>query len=168
MKPIGSFCTIAFCLVLCGSAFTGCSKNNGNSASSGAVFTATVNGKDFVPTVAGGDDVTSGNFFYIAGNQVSAADTIILSISMPDNPALNMAIPFDGSNTVMAYEDIKTGTVFSNNGMSSPPGSITVTSLSPPTNQIAGTFSGTLYSQSNASDSMVVTNGKFDVSYTIQ
>jgi len=43
-----------------------------------------------------------------------------------------------------------------------------LTSLNTTSAQISGTFSGTLYNQVSATDSVVVTNGKFDMLYSTQ
>ena len=152
-------CSLA-CVVI-----VSCSKSN--SGSSTATFSATVNGKTFNPAVVGGEDVTSGGFFYIAGNQFATTDTVILSLILADTPVLNTPLPFDGVNTIMAYQDFKTGVVYSNEGIPGP-GAITVTYHNTQGAQLTGTFYGTLYNQTSASDSIVITNGKFNVLYTTQ
>jgi hypothetical protein len=170
MIAIKSFRSIALSLLACAaacSAFTSCSKNNSSSGSNGGTFTATVSGTSFQSVIAGGEQVSSANLFFLAGEAVISGDTIELSITMQDSIALNTAIPFDGFITTLAYENLKTGTVYISESSSSTPGSVTITAYSSAAQQIGGTFSGTIYNQSNTGDSLVVTNGKFNVNYTL-
>lgn len=168
VKPFGSIVlSLLVCAAACSTFFTSCSKNNSGSVNDAGSFSATVSGTAYQSVVAGGEQVSSANLFFLAGEAVISGDTVELSITMQDSIALNTAIPFDGYLTTLTYENLKTGLVYISESASSTPGSVTITSYSSAGQQIGGTFSGTIYNQSNVADSLVVTNGKFNINYAL-
>jgi hypothetical protein len=166
VKPLRSITLYLLAGPLIGFFFTSCSKNNSNSGSSGGSFTATVNGASFQSVVAGGQQVSSANLFFIAGESVVSGDTIELSITMPDSIALNTPVQFDGFTTTLVYDNLKTGAIYATGSTSNTAGSVTVASLNQQAQQVSGSFSGTVYNQTNANDSLVITSGKFNILYT--
>lgn len=147
-------------------AAAGCKKSSNSSSSAG--LTATVNGNGWassIPVVgvyfAGGLD------FNIEGVQLKSTDTTEFTLIFYSPITLNKTISSDTSQVVVAYLDGHTGAAYS--GIQG--GGrvlVTITSYDSAASKIGGTFSGSLWNINNNSDSLVVTNGKFNTTFQAQ
>jgi hypothetical protein len=99
---------------------------------------------------------------------VKSNDTSGFDVTIPAPITLNKAISTDSGSTSIAYLTGTTGgkAYLATGGYGS--GVLIVTSLDTTGHKIAGTFTGTLYNSISYADSVVVTNGKFSSSYTVE
>jgi len=146
-----------------------CKKSSSNPSSGG--ISATVAGTAFNPAVVQAGYFESANEWYVGGYSIKSNDTSILEVGIfqffpNQNPQFVVGKSFT-TDTTSAYVDYfvngfsgKDYDASNGNGFAT----FTVTSLDTTAHKIAGTFSGTLYA--NANDSIVVTNGNFNTSYT--
>ena len=146
----------------------GCSKSSNNSSSSGTL-TCTINGTAFAaqPNQVGGGVLSSYGQLYVLGYNIQNKDTTGFQVEMPYIPAVNH--PFSTDTTLSDLTYITSGKEYDAYfGLSASHGLITVSTADTVNHKIAGTFSGVLYNVLSASDSVVVTNGAFSTSYTVQ
>lgn len=149
-----------------------CKKSNNNSSSSG--MSATVAGTAFNPIVTQGGFSQSANEWFVGGYSVKSNDTSILEVGIFEFfPNQNLQFVVGKSfttDTTSAYVDYFTNGFTNGKDYDASNGNgfatFTVTSLDTTNHKIAGTFSGILYASAN--DSIVVTNGNFNTSYTLQ
>jgi len=136
---------------------TACKKDKDGGES--GKFGATLNGAAFQPTAVVA--VEESSFITIAGFQLAANDSMYLSLDIPDTAHVNTSISFNHGNLYL-YKG-KTDTDYW--GYFSPShGSTTITNWDKTSKTISGNFSGVIYA--GASDSIVVTNGHFNTTYT--
>lgn len=136
-----------------------CKKDNDSPGDSGK-FSATINGTAFQPSLAGALDAY--DYITISGFQVVSNDSLILSLDIPDTAHVNVPISFeDGS---LSYTRSKSGDTYYSWGNGSH-GSTTLTSWDKTNKKVAGTFSGVVYEAYGGNDSIVVTNGQFNINY---
>lgn len=146
---------------------TGCKKSN-SGGSSAVGISATVNGSGWAnsyPVV--GVYFSGGYDFDIVGTQVKNGDTTGFELIFYTPITLNKAVACDTSQVVVSFLDGKTGNGY-NGDFGSSHAVLTVTSYDSVANKVAGTFSGVLYDIAGTSDSIVVTNGKFNTTYQVQ
>jgi hypothetical protein len=148
-----------------------CKKSNNNSSGSG--MSATISGTAFNSAVSQGGFSQSANEWFVGGYSVKSNDTSILEVGIfhffpSENPQFVVGKSFT-TDTTSAYVDYfsngfngKDYDASNGNGFAT----FTVTSLDTTGHKIAGTFSGVLYASS--SDSVIVTNGNFNSSYTLE
>lgn len=99
--------------------------------------------------------------FTITGEVIGTNTQLFLTFAEPFT--LNVPISTQTSGAIVAFEsNTTTGVVFEARGPNNTHANITVTAWDPLSHTIAGNFSGVLYEDT---DSLVVTNGVFDVSY---
>jgi hypothetical protein len=161
----------AMVLVLVTSAFmlaaTGCKKSSNNGGGSGSM-SATVSGTAWAnsyPLV--GLYATSGGTggFEIVGFQFKSGDSTSLDLDFPAPIVLNQAMSTNTSSFIIAYTDSKSGAGYGALvGIGN--ATLTITSYDSTGHTIGGTFSGVLYNTSTFADSIMVTNGKFNLSFT--
>jgi hypothetical protein len=156
---IGSFSLVT--------ATVGCKKSNSSSGASGSV-TANIAGVTFASTATTTQAIYSSAYgqFDIVGAQVKNGDTTLIDLSWNPAPKLNFPISSDTTVMEISYFDSKTQVAYDGSDL---PGHsiITVTSWDSTNLKVAGTWSGVMYGLS-ATDSIVVTNGTFNTSYTRQ
>ena len=145
-----------------------CSKSGGGS--SGNSVSATVNGTAWsnnFPVIAFS---TPNGGFSIVGAQYKAGDSTSVDVAFVAPFVLNQPISSDTSAFILAYTDIKNGIQTGYAVLTGGFGNAvyTVNSFDSSGHRISGTFSGVLYNISTFSDSVVITNGKFNTSYTVQ
>lgn len=137
---------------------TACKKSK-DSGSSG--LSATINGAAYQPSQVTGiyaqGDIT------IAGVQVQGGDSLLLALDIPDTAHVNN--PIDLYSGGITYTKWKSKNTYEYNFNGSH-GYTTLTSWDKTGKKIAGKFSGVIYSVTNSNDSIVVTNGQFNTSYT--
>jgi hypothetical protein len=154
--------------------FTAASCKKSNNSSSGSGVSATVSGTAFNPSTTVALYSESGQSWEITGYTIKSGDTSVIDMTInkmfpsPLNyPQFNLNQPFT-TDTTSAYVDYYANGVngkyydaSDGNGKAT----LTVTALDTTAHTIAGTFYGTLYA--SASDSVVVTNGKFNTTYKV-
>ena len=96
-----------------------------------------------------------------------ASDTTIISLYFDPPTTVGLAVSSDTNYIDVGYFDSKTGLFFDGSQYGGHT-IITITSWDTTNLKIAGTFSGVLYAQGVANDSMAITNGKFSTSYDKQ
>ena len=139
---------------------SGCKKSSSSGA--GGQFSATYSGQTFTPNFVIGAYSRSEGIIALIGYKVAAGDTTSLEVDIPDSVQVNEPSPFAGGSG-MYYLDSKTGTFYNGDEVDGS-GLVTLSSWDTTTHTLSGTFSGNLYGQN--SDSLVVTNGHFNTTYT--
>jgi hypothetical protein len=148
-------------------AVASCSKSNNSGSGGGMSATVGSNSWSSGASATQGIYDTSQDQFEIGGTQINSGDTtaFILYFSTPFTVggAMNSDTVFVDVN----YIDSKTLNLY-DGGKEAGWSILTVTSYNSTGHTIAGTFNGVLYNLSNSSDSLVISNGKFNSSYTLQ
>jgi hypothetical protein len=143
------------------------SSNSNNNNSSNGSISASINGSAWANSfpIIGAYSTGSGNFDF-EGIQLKGGDSTGMALAFLSPTALNQAISSDSGWVDIEYVAPKQ--VLYDGGQTSGHSILTVTSYDPTSLKIAGTFSGVLYNISGGSDSLVVTNGSFNSTYTSQ
>jgi hypothetical protein len=142
---------------------TSCKKSN--DTNNNATLSATIGGTVVTPPNSVGVFWQSNNYFDVFGFTVKGTDTTVLDINIPSGFKLNTAV-VNGGEYFVGYQ---TGNKQYLAGMGyGGTTSFTVTSWDSTGHKIAGTFTASLYNISNGNDSLLVTNGKFNTTYTVQ
>ena len=158
--------TLPLCIVFALFTAAGCSKSSNSSSSAGV--SATVAGTAFNPSATVGFFTQSSQYWVLTGYNIKSGDTTALELDIFE--PLKVNTPFNTINTNLSiyyYVNGSSGKTYSASPFN-PSGNatMTVTSLDTAGHKIAGTFTGTLYNTST--DSVVVTNGKFNTSYILE
>lgn len=150
--------------------FAGCKKDNNNSDNNGGTgISGTFGGTSWQSAYVLGNFYYSTlalNGFYVKDNDTSLVYIGILTsikIGQPDVNFQHSEVGFTKANGTIAN-----GTNYTSGDFFGGHGTLTVTSWDTAGKKINGTFSGVLYNPQNSNDSMVVTNGHFNTSYTTQ
>ena len=148
----------------------GCSKNNSSSTTTtDGTMTATVNGTAYTAKayVIAGYLSTYGQII-VQGDSINNKDTTEIQIAMPYPPAVNVPISTD-STQFAAVTYIRGGVEYDAfNGYGYSHGVITLTTADTVNHRLVGTFSGVVYSTALSTDSVVLTNGTFNTTYSVQ
>ncbi|HXB33315.1 MAG TPA: hypothetical protein VNV35_07830 [Puia sp.] len=149
-------------------AVTSCKKSNSNGSGSGSMSasiggTAWANNYPLIGFYASSSGV---GLFDIVGLQFKSGDSTTFDLEFGTPITLNHPVSSDTSAFIAAYTDSKTQADY---GVLPGFGDavLTITSYDSTGHTIAGTFSGVLYNLSTFTDSLVVTNGKFNSSFTV-
>ncbi|MFL5746231.1 MAG: hypothetical protein ACJ751_16270 [Niastella sp.] len=127
-----------------------------------AQFSATINGESFLPTYA--------NAFHeyevinIYGIMPKATDSFQLSVSIPDTATVNTTLTAKNDDVYIRYVNFKGYTTYSSAARTGH-ATLTLTTIDKTNKRLAGNFSGVLYKQAADVDSLVITNGQFNISY---
>ncbi len=173
-----SYLTLAILgLVLIG--MTSCKKssNNNNNNPSGLSMSASISGNNnFSATSFYGAHSISGGVLDLVGYKIANGDTTALSLAVWDTVSVGVTDSTClwgwaeyGAFTTAAAEGIGLPWQENNAGGS---GTLSITAWDTTTHMISGTFSGTLYQVTSGinnytqEDSLMMTNGKFNISYT--
>jgi hypothetical protein len=167
--------TIFFVLLL---SILGCKKSSNHNSPSGAAVSATVNGAAWSATLQSWATYYTANAqFQIWGSELAGAYTlkfgllIITPIMLnkpigPDTPINNFGyfndVVYVDEKTINSYKSYDGQPDFGGHS------TLTVTAYDSAGHTISGTFSGVLYNQANSNDSVLVTNGRFNTSFTVQ
>lgn len=142
----------------------GCKKSNNNTTASANGISATLNGTGFQSQAVIGVCSQTDSFVDLFGYRVDAGDTTSIEILIADTMHLNQPTQFvDGSG--LYYVDTKSGIWF-NGDPNFGYGTVTVTSWDTAKHTIAGTFKAVL-AGNTVTDTMIVTNGRFNTTYEI-
>jgi hypothetical protein len=162
-----AFSPLLLCMVILFAA--SCSKSGGGSSSAG--MSATINGTAWAnsyPVVALAFSGQAG--FEIIGAQFKGGDSTALGLEFQGPVVLNKPFSSDTTAFVLSYTDIKggnqTGYAVLTGGFGK--SVVTITSYDSTGHKIGGTFSGVLYNIVTFTDSITITNGKFNTSFTAQ
>ncbi|MBN9386003.1 MAG: DUF5025 domain-containing protein [Chitinophagaceae bacterium] len=150
----------------------GCKKdnnNNNNNNGGGSGISGTFGGKAWQSTYVIGDfsySTLALNGYYVNGIDTTLVYIGILTsikVGQPDVNFQSSDVGFTKANGTIAN-----GTNYTSGDFFGGHGTLTVTSWDTAGKKINGTFSGVLYNPQNSKDSMVVTNGHFNTSYTLR
>ena len=149
-------------------AVTGCKKSNNNGGGSGSM-SASISGTAWAnnyPLVSFYASNSGLGVFDIVGLQFKSGDSTLFDLEFTSPVTVNHPVSSDTSAFIAAYTDTKTQLDY---GVLPGFGSavLTITSYDSTGHTIAGTFNGVLYNLSTFTDSIVVTNGKFNSSFTV-
>ena len=141
----------------------GCSK----SSSSSPTVTATINGKAWAANIPEtGALIITSRQLVVGGIQYKNGDSSEITIIF--SSAANFGQPLTSSDSSLSvdvgYLDFKTNTAY-DGGIKAGHSSITVTSYDSAAGKVSGTFNGLLYNTSGGSDSLIVTDGKFNANF---
>ena len=144
-----------------------CSKSSNNNNSSSESMTASINNTAWAANSGvGGSFTVADSTFDIAGAEIKSGDTTGFSITFYPPITVNKAFNSDTTSTIdVQYADAKTGALY-DGGILAGHSVLTITSYNTSNYTIGGTFSGVLYNTSTFADSIMVTNGKFNLSFT--
>lgn len=164
-------CTRLLAFFVVGSAIlatASCSKSGGGS--SGNSVSATVNGTAWANSFSVIALYSSNGGFDIIGQQFKGGDSTSIDLAFASPIIVNHPVSSDTSAFVLAYTDTKNGNQTGYAVLTGGFGNAvyTITSYDSTGHRIAGSFSGVLYNISNYADSLTVTNGKFNTSFTAQ
>jgi hypothetical protein len=152
-----------FLLVICMS----CKKSNSSNTTNQQI-SATINGTAWVNTlpIQSFYDTAFEDMFNINGISVKSGDSTEVSMFFYPPFPLNTPISSDTTSLEINYTELNTSQVYTGGG---PAGHslLTVSTCDTVNHKISGTFSGILYNITGGSDSLIVTNGAFNSSYTI-
>jgi hypothetical protein len=157
-------------LVVVSSAFllaaTSCKKSNSSNPTGS--MSASVNGTAWAsnfPSV-GLYSIAAGEF-EIEGSQIKSGDTTALAIAFFTPFVVNRAVGSDTAFIDVGYIDSHTLAEYDGGNIAGH-SILTVTSYDSTGKKIAGTFTGVLYNISGGTDSLVITGGTFNSTYTAQ
>ncbi|HET6256152.1 MAG TPA: hypothetical protein VFE32_18895 [Puia sp.] len=163
-------CNRVIALVVISSAFllaaTSCKKSNNNSSNGG--INASVSGASWAanyPTI--GLYVTSFGEFEIGGVQYKGGDSTAFAIYFSTPFTLGHAMNSDTIAVDVQYINAKTLQEYDGGDIAGW-STLTVKSYDSTGHKISGSFNGVLYNVTGGSDSLVIQNGSFTSSYTVQ
>lgn len=148
-----------------------CKKSN--SSSSSGTISASIHDSSFQSQAqySSGIYSTSANAFSLSGVVLTKTDTIALELVIAGPIQVGTPVNTDSMISYVAYFDENNTFDWQAGGAGGGTAIYTVTSLDTTTHTIAGTFSGSLYDLLNTSgttiDSVMLTGGKFNLSYTV-
>jgi hypothetical protein len=142
---------------------TGCKKSNDNGGS-GSV-TASVGTTSFSGSKTQGIYSTSAGEIGIASYNIQNKDTSGFILTIPYHSVVGKAFTSDTTNLEIDYVNPSGAgyAAFSFLGHAS----MTINQLDTVGHKINGVFTATAYNETNANDSVVISNGKFSLSYTV-
>jgi hypothetical protein len=148
-----------------------CKKSN-SSSSSGAI-SVSIHDSSFQSQGQYSNGLFSTNLgaYTLTGVVTTKTDTDVFQVIIGLPIQVNVPVNTDTVGTYIAYFDQNATFDWQAGGAGGGTAIYTVTSLDTVNHKIAGTFSGSLYDMLNTSgitiDSVVMTNGKFNLSYTV-
>jgi hypothetical protein len=144
-----------------------CKKSGGSSAAASNTVSVSIGKTSYnaVTSVTSAADANSK--FTLVYTQILSGDTIWLTMEFPDTLTLNKPYTADGGTIYLNFIDAnKNGTSMYEPALYQNSGTLTLTSLNTTTHVVTGTFTGTeIYNDSNSSDSLLVSSGKFNATY---
>jgi hypothetical protein len=166
-----SFRLCAFFALAITAAFfaSSCKKSNSSSSSSGAM-SITLSGTTWQSSYFASYYSQDSDVFILTGISTKTADTSIFQINFPGGMKVNTPFSTDTTQSYIGYYDDRS-TFSWGAGFNTGSAIIKITSLDTVNHKIAGTVTGTMFTEfpgASATDSVVMTNGQFNVSYTVQ
>src|ERR1700748_644339 len=157
LSVLAAFSVFAFATL------TSCSKNTSNNTA-GSTISATIGTTNYNSYVTSTYSV-SNDLYDIVGVSISNKDTLALELTFPTLP-VNHPIDLDTTFASLNYTIGVSNPVFYQGGFQSGHLVLTLSALDTAKHTVSGIFQGTIYSYLTR-DSLVVTNGKFNTSYTL-
>jgi hypothetical protein len=147
----------------------GCSKHSSSSTTTDGTMTATVNGGTYnaVSYVVAGYLSAYGQLI-VQGDSIRGTDTTEIQVAMPYIPTVNVPITTDSSQYVGLSYKMPGKEYDAYFDLTNSHGSITLSGEDTVNHRVAGTFSGVLYNIVNSNDSLVIINGAFSSTYSVQ
>ncbi|HTJ11148.1 MAG TPA: hypothetical protein VL547_03965 [Dinghuibacter sp.] len=139
---------------------TACKKS---SSGSSAAVSANLSGKTFSSAQSQAFYSQSQGLFAMVGYTIGNGDTTVLELDLSSNVTLGSAVSFTSGQTVYYY-DTK-GNISYTGDQTTGHGTVTINGWDKNNTKVTGTFTGVLLSDFNPNDSLVVTNGQFNVTY---
>src|SRR6185437_10460031 len=139
---------------------TACSKSNNNTTGSNGSLSAMVGGSSFTAIKTDGAYIALLNQLFVVGYYIQSQDTTAIQIAIPYIPPVNHPFSTDSTGSVLTYV-IDGKRYDASIAFPVSHAIFTLTTADTVQHTIAGTFSGTIYNDTNANDSIVITNGKF-------
>jgi hypothetical protein len=127
-----------------------------------AQFSATINGASFLPFYANG--LSDNEVFTIYGSMGTATDSFQLSVSITNKATVNTTLTNNNDDVYIRYYNLKGYPTYSSAARTGH-ATLTLTTIDKTNKRLAGNFSGVLYKQAADVDSLVITNGQFNISY---
>ncbi|MBN8856444.1 MAG: hypothetical protein BGO55_16760 [Sphingobacteriales bacterium 50-39] len=159
-KPLaGLTLALAFAILFAAS----CKKSNDSNNNNYTGISATLGTQAFQSTYLLGQ--FNQNTLQLNGFQVkSGGDTSVIYVGILSSIKINQPDPLSNSEVWYGKHD---GTIYTSGSLFGGHGTLTVTSWDTAGKKITGTFNGIFYNTHNSMDSMTVTNGHFNTSYTV-
>ena len=149
------------------SLITNCGKNNSAPGSQGTM-SATVGSSAFTANSTFGVYSSNLSSLVVIGFvRNGATDSTFLQLNLHYPLPVNQPFSTDTTSFDLSYYTASRAKAYDAN-KSSGHAIATISILYSVAHKITGTFSGTLLNDTNANDSIVITNGKFSTSYTAQ
>jgi hypothetical protein len=149
---------------------TGCKKSN--DSASGFSLSATIGASAWAATATPGQYAgvyeRDNLLFDVAGMRRTSQDTSTLYLILPLVAKPGMTVSSDTSVLTITYSPNFARSIYMAQYGFGGHALVTMTTQDTVNHKIAGTFSGTVYNLANASDSLVITNGKFSTTYVVQ
>jgi hypothetical protein len=160
---ISSLLAFSALVVFCLAVATSCKKSN-SSAPTNAAFSAMIDNSAFNPTTSNAVYTSFAQSWDIYGFYVKGKDSSVFDVTIFAPVTLNTPVTTYYSGVDYYSAGVDDFSDFVGTGKAT----ITVTSLDSVNHKISGTFSGVLPGTTGSDDSVVVTNGKFNISYLVQ
>lgn len=158
-----SLATLTSLLIL-----TACNKNSNNNSNSSGSLSATISGTAFTANSTAGAYISSIGQYFVIGYYIQSKDTTGIQITLPYLPPLNHPVSTDSVGLADLTYVVSGKEYDAYFGLGNSQAVFTLTVADTVGHNLAGTFSGVLYNDANVNDSVVITNGKFSSSYTIE
>lgn len=127
-----------------------------------AQFSATINGASFLPFYA--NALSDNEVFSIYGSMATATDSFQLSVSITNKATVNTTLTNNNDDVYIRYYNFKGYPTYSSAARTGH-ATLTLTTLDKTNKRLEGIFSGVLYKHAADVDSLVITNGKFNIFY---
>lgn len=166
MKMKKLFTGSALVLSLAALLTAGCKKSNSNGPGPAGI-NATVGGTAWQSQQAFGAITTfNSSYITITGYAKTSNDSSWFEVDVPDTAHLNQPdVNYAGASV---FYGIGTSKIYSSDPFFYSHGSLTVTSWDKTAHTITGTFNGVFYNTQTGNDSVIVNNGRFNSTYTVQ
>jgi hypothetical protein len=148
---------------------SGCKKTVTTTETTQGTLSAVVGGSNYTAPYVIGAYSTTYDVFEIAGYMPNGSDTNAIEINLPLSVPVNFPFNTDTAIAGLTYlqNNGSAGTVEYDAEGGVGQAVIDITSWDSVNHKISGTFSGTLYVDTNLSDSITITNGIFNTSYSV-
>jgi len=143
---------------------TSCKKSS-NSNSNNAI-SATISGTGYAPATTVMYYSTDSSLFEFSGFTLKTGDTSALVLMISTSTPFAVNKPITDPNYVLLDYTHNDKDYW--NGYSPSHFAATITAWDSVNHKVQGTFSGTLYSDYNSNDSIVISNGNFNSAYIVQ
>jgi hypothetical protein len=163
-KIVLSACAVP--ILICVVIISGCKKTVTTTQTSQGTLSAVVGGSNYTASIVIGAYSSTYDVFAIAGYLPNGNDTSILQVNLPLSVPVNFPFNTDTAFAGIVYTQNNGAVEFDAEGGLGH-AVIDILSWDSTNHKISGTFSGTLYQDTNPNDSVIITNGIFNTSYSV-